>query len=238
MLLDNCCWLAICHAKAGQTAKAEQAARDCASVLATRLDWKNVNPEFTLENAARVIGVGHLLREAKQPTSALQMVRLAAALCSRLAADPSRDLSSFHDLGHQFTECSALANQLGEPALALEQAELARRTIEEWVRAAPDDPHGDNELNGAWERIGKASWSLGQRDQALAAFRESAAVQKRVFEREPSNHMIRVCLSQCYNRLAYYGSRQVTCANRPAQFWSARSCGRTTPTNCSKRPRT
>jgi tetratricopeptide (TPR) repeat protein len=206
LLMDDYCWLAICHAKAGQTTKAEQAAHVCASILATRLDCENVEAELTLENAARLIAVGHLLREARQSAAALQMVRLAAALCSRLAADPSHELSSLHDMGHQLTECSALANQLGEPALALEQAELARRTIEGWVRAAPDDPHGDNELNGAWERIGKARWSLGQRDQALAAFRESAAVQKRVFEREPSNHMIRVCLSQCYNRLAYYGS--------------------------------
>jgi serine/threonine protein kinase len=206
LLLKDYCWLAICHAKAGQTTKAEQAAHVCASLLATRLDSQNVKPELTLENADLLIAVGHLLREARQPAAALQMVRLAAALCSRLVADPSHELSSLHDMGHQLTECSALANQLGEPALALEQAELARRTIEGWVRAAPDDPHGDNELNGAWERIGKARWSLGQRDQALAAFRESAAVQKRVFEREPSNHIIRVCLSQCYNRLAYYGS--------------------------------
>jgi tetratricopeptide (TPR) repeat protein len=206
LLLDDYCWLALCHAKAGQMAKAEQAAHDCTSVLATRLDWESARPEFIVENAARLIGVGHLLRDAKQPAAALRLVRLAASLCSRLAADPSHELSSFHDLGHQLTECSALANQLGEPALALEQAELARRTIEGWVRAAPDDPRRDDGLNGAWERIGKARWSLGHRDQALAAFWESAAVQKRVFEREPSNHMIRVCLSQCYNRLAYYGS--------------------------------
>ena len=136
LLQDDCCWLALCHAKAGQTAKAEQAAHDCASVLATRLDWEKVKPEFTLENAARLIAVGHLLREARQPAAALQMVRLAAALCSRLAADPSHEQSSLHDMGHQLTECSALANQLGEPALALEQAELARRTIEGWVRCA------------------------------------------------------------------------------------------------------
>ncbi len=70
----------------------------------------------------------------------------------------------------------------------------------------PDDPRQNEWLSYAWERIGKARWRLGQRDQAMAAFRESAAIQKPVFERNPSNYVNRVRLSQCYNRLVYYGS--------------------------------
>jgi hypothetical protein len=79
--------------------------------------------------------------------------------------------------------------------------------MEAWIRARPDDPRRDDWLSCAWERIGKARWSLGQRDQAMAAFRESATIQKPVFERDPSSLMNRARLSQCYNRLIYYGSQ-------------------------------
>jgi tetratricopeptide (TPR) repeat protein len=103
-------------------------------------------------------------------------------------------------------ECSALANQLGEPNLALEQAELGRQTIEAWARAAPDDPRRNDWLSYAWERIGKARWRLGQRDQAMAAFLESAGIQKSVVEHNPSGYVNRIRLRQCYNRLVYYGS--------------------------------
>jgi len=206
LLLENCCCLALCHAKAGETAKAEQAAHDCAGILAMLPDGVQAKPEFTLEHAGKLLQVGGQLREARQPAAALRLTRQAAALFSKLAVDPLRDPRVFHALGPLFLRCSALANQLGEPTLALEQAEMARRTIEAWVRATPDDPRRDDWLSYAWERIGKARWSLGQRDQAMAAFRESAAIQKPVFERDPSIYLNRVRLSKCYNRLVFYGS--------------------------------
>ncbi|HEV3298090.1 MAG TPA: serine/threonine-protein kinase [Planctomycetaceae bacterium] len=206
LLLENDCCLALCHAKAGETAKAEQSAQVCAGILAMLPDGAQAKPEFTLEHTVKLLAVGQQLREARQPAAALRLTRQAAALCSKLAVDPMHDPSSFRAVGNKLLECSTLANQLGEPTLALEQAELARRTIEAWMRAAPHDPQRDNGLSYAWERIGKARWSLGQRDQAMAAFRESAAIQKPFFERNPSSYVNRVRLSQCYNRLVYYGS--------------------------------
>jgi hypothetical protein len=206
LLLENGCCVALCHAKAGETAKAEQAAHDCVVILAMPPDGAQAKPEFIPKHATKLLVVAQQLRGAKQPAAALLLTRQAAALCSQFAVDPLHDLRSFRAVGNKLLECSTLANQLGEPNLALEQAELARRTIEAWMRAAPDDPQRDNGLSYALERIGKARWSLGQRNQAVAAFRESAAIQKPVFERNPSSYVNRVRLSQCYNRLVYYGS--------------------------------
>ncbi len=206
LLLEDYCSRALCHAKAGQTEKAEQAALECAEVLAMRLDGEHGKPEIRKEHAIKLITFSHLLQEAKQRPAALRLARQAAALCSQLALDLSQDAGARRDLVNILVDSSALANQLGDPALALEQAELARGIIETWMRTAFDDPHKDEGLAGAWERIAKARWSLGRQDQALAAFRESAAIQKRIFEREPSHYVNRVSLSQCYNRLVHYDS--------------------------------
>jgi hypothetical protein len=84
---------------------------------------------------------------------------------------------------------------------------LARRVIEEEIRIAPDGLRHDDLLSSAWERIAKAHWSLGQSDQALAALRESVAIQKQLFEREPTNDTYRASLSRCYDRSVFYGSQ-------------------------------
>ena len=62
-------------------------------------------------------------------------------------------------------------------------------------------------LTCAWQRIAKAHWGLGERDQALAAFREAAVIDKRLFERQPSSHFYHACLSKSYDRLVFYGSQ-------------------------------
>ncbi len=58
------------------------------------------------------------------------------------------------------------------------------------------------DLSDAWQRIAKARWQLGQREQALAAFRESAAAMQEAFEQAPSVPAYRVGLSRCCDRLA------------------------------------
>jgi hypothetical protein len=108
--------------------------------------------------------------------------------------------------GRQRFECSALANRLGDPALALAQAELSKHALEGWIANVPDSSRHEDMLSAAWERLAKAHWSLGERNQALAAFREFAAVRKRLFEREPSDQY-RLWLTKCYNELVFYGSR-------------------------------
>jgi hypothetical protein len=104
-------------------------------------------------------------------------------------------------------DCSALANQLGDGHLSLEQAELARRTLEELICCAPARDQEQFQLSAAWMRIAKAHWTLGDLDKAWAALLQSTAVQRRLFEREPSNPSYRAWLSQCYDRLVFYGSR-------------------------------
>jgi tetratricopeptide (TPR) repeat protein len=175
-------------------------------LLATPLDAEGIEPEFAVEHATTLLAAGQLLREAKQPAAALRLAHQAAAVSSQLAVYPSHRLGLLCDLVHTLTNCSALANQLGEPALALQQAELGRRTVEELIRRAPDGGRYEDALCGMWTWIAKARWNLGERDQAIAAFREAAAIRKRVFERDPSNHTCLAPLSKCYNRLAFYSS--------------------------------
>jgi tetratricopeptide (TPR) repeat protein len=206
LLVQNYCCLALCHAEAGQVAKAAQVSNDCLSYIATSPHGERAGSGVAIGEASTLVSFGHRLREARQPDAALRIVRTAAAICSQVAQDPSRDPHSLLELGHALTECSGLANQLGQFELALEQAELARRITDEWMRTAPDDPWREEWLGEAWMRVAKARWGLGRHDDAFAAFRESAALKQRVFQREPSNHSYRERLSQCYDRLVFYGA--------------------------------
>jgi tetratricopeptide (TPR) repeat protein len=206
LLLEDYCCLALCHGKAGQTAQANQASLDCVFLLTTPLDMERIEPESILKHARTLLDFGQLLREANQPAAALRLARQAAALSSQLAVSPAHDPGFLYNLGESLKVCSALANQLAEPALSLQQAELGRSTIETLNRVTPDGYRGQESLSTAWERIAKARWSLGDRDQALAAFRESAAIQKRYLAKEPSNHSCRVSASKFYDRLVFFGS--------------------------------
>jgi tetratricopeptide (TPR) repeat protein len=207
LLLKNYCCLAQCHVKAGQAAKAVEASNDCLKLIATPLDKEGLELRVVLEHVRNLTDIAYHLRDAGQTDAARKVARQAAAICSELARDPSPDVGFFHDFGVALAGSSALANQLGETALALQQAELCQRAYEEWLRRAPVGQRHDDVLGGASMRIGKAHWSAGHRDKALAALRESAAIYKRIFERDPSNHVSRVALSQSYDRLVFYASR-------------------------------
>jgi tetratricopeptide (TPR) repeat protein len=206
LLKDDCC-LALCHVKAGQPSKAVEASNDCLNLIATPLNREGLELGTVLEHLKTLEGVAHRLREAGQTDAARKVTRQVAALCSELARDPSPDVGLFHDLGDVAVNCSGLASQLGEPALALQQAELGRRAYEEWLRRTPDGQRRHDVLGVAWMRIGKAQWSAGHYESALTALRESAANYKRIFEQDPSERLQRVCLSQAYDRLVFYGSR-------------------------------
>jgi tetratricopeptide (TPR) repeat protein len=208
LLLEDYCCLALCHAKAGQTAKAEQVSNDRISRLTPPLDTQRVQTELVLDHVLTLLSAGQLLSEARQSGAALRLIRQGAALCSQLADHRSHDQAFLYRLGDTLVNCSAMANRLGEPALALEQAELGRRALEAWMEMenAPESGRHEDMLSSVWERLGKARWGLGQRDQALAAFRKFAAARRRLFEREPSNEH-RQWLTKCYNELVFYGSR-------------------------------
>ena len=51
-------------------------------------------------------------------------------------------------------------------------------------------------------RIAKVRWDLGQADESLAAFRESARIQRQLFEADSSSAYHRYNLDRCYGRLA------------------------------------
>jgi tetratricopeptide (TPR) repeat protein len=209
LLLEDYCCLALCYGKTGQTTRAVQAANDCLSVLTRTFDVERIEPVTALQHAKTLIEIGQLLREARQPAAALRLARQAAALSSEFAVYPSHDPGFLHHVNYvseTLINCSTLANQLGEPALSLQQAELARRTLAEWMHTASDRLWHEDRLSVCWMRIAKARWGLGEHDQALAAFRESAAIEKRVFERD-HGHLYRVNLDNCYSRLVFYGSR-------------------------------
>ena len=206
LLLEDYCYLALCHVNARQTAKATQISNDFVATLTPPLDTERVDPGFALEHARVLLSVGQLLREAQQSAAARRLAQQAADLCAKLAVYPPRDPAFLFTLAYTSMHCSALLNQLEQPALALEQAELARATIEKWIRSSPEVVGREDSLRDAWERIAKARWGLGQRDQALAAFRESMAIQKRCFAREPSDIAGRAILSRCCDKVAYYSS--------------------------------
>jgi tetratricopeptide (TPR) repeat protein len=207
LLLKDYCYLALCHAKARETAKAQQVANDQVSALTSPVDLVRVEAGTALEHALMLLAASQLLREAKLSAAALRLANQAATVGSQLAACPSHNLGFLDRLGFILTNCSALANQLGEPRLSLQQAELGRRVFEELVHSAPDRRRDGESLSSTWMRIAKAHWSLGERDQALAAFRQSAALNRRNFDREPSNRFYRAWLSRSYDRLILYGAK-------------------------------
>lgn len=206
-LLDNYCCLALCHAKVGQRLKAEQIANEKVAALATPLDLRQIEPRDGLNYAAMLMSIAQLLRGAEQPAAALRLTRQVAELCTRVSINSSHDLAFLSLLANTAAHCSAHANRLGEPRLALQQAELSRRATEDWVQGRRDACWCGDMLSKAWQRIGKARWSLGEREQALAAFGQAAAASKQLFEREPANNSYRGLLSSGYDRLVFYGSR-------------------------------
>jgi hypothetical protein len=206
-LLDNYCCLALCHAKVGQKPKAEQIASEKVAALATPLNLRQIEPRDALKYAAMLMSITQLLREAEQPAAALRLTRQVGELCTRVSMTSSHDLAFLSLLAETAARCSTHANGLGEPRLALQQAELSRRATEDWVQGRQDACSCGDMLSKAWQRIGKARWSVGEREQAVAAFGHAAAASKQLFDREPANHSYRALLSSSYDRLVFYGSR-------------------------------
>jgi hypothetical protein len=147
-----------------------------------------------------------LLRE-EDPSAALAFVRETAAVPAKYADAAWGTPALCVHLAGKFMTMSTLLWRLGDYADALRLAEQARHLCEELRRAAPNVPGYGEALSYAWERIAKARWALGRRDEALAAFRESATIQRQVFEQERSVHVYRVSLSRCYDKLAYWGEQ-------------------------------
>jgi serine/threonine protein kinase/tetratricopeptide (TPR) repeat protein len=201
-VLENYCCLAACHSKTGHSREAEQTCKDYVRPLVTALVDERDDPERAISLAPTLRQLASALWEAKLDATALSFARQAATFTSRYAALPSRDLGFIDHLAWESLNTSAVLNQLADPAGALQQAEQGRRLFEVAYRLAPD-PWRRFCITDAWTRIGKARWRLGQADGALAAFRQSAAVQREVFEQGPVRGN-RVELARCYSRLAHW----------------------------------
>jgi tetratricopeptide (TPR) repeat protein len=203
-LLETYCSLAVCHWKAGQAALAEHTFRDQVRPLAALESKHPTEWRQSFIALHSLVLAADLLQETKHP-AAVAILREAAALAEQYVDTPSRDLEFCQVLAGQLLGISSSLCRAGDPAEALRLAEQARRLYVGLRRAAPDvRPYG-NDLSNAWERIAKARWDLGLADEALAAFRESAAVQRQVVTQSPSNREYRVRLSRCYDRLAHWG---------------------------------
>jgi hypothetical protein len=195
--------LAICHWQAGDKALAEK-------VLAEQLRppegpprdlWADQRQELYLLDTLTYIA--SLQWQAKHP-HALVLAREAAALADRYADRPFRDAELSEGVAIRSLKVAAILNQLHQPAESLRQAEQSRRLFAGLRTSAPNVARHGQWLSTAWERIGKARWELGQADEALAGFRESAAVQRQVVEQAPQVPDHRMRLGRCYGRLAYW----------------------------------
>jgi serine/threonine protein kinase/tetratricopeptide (TPR) repeat protein len=195
-------YLAACHWKADRTAQAEAVFDNQVQPLLAQIsqhpaDWRG-GALANLQDAARWVW------QVKRP-AAVQMAQAAAALAEKYADDLLHDPEFCEYLASASLSISILLNQLGRPAESVRVAEQARRLYTGLNRAAPDVLYYGLCLSSAWERIGKARSALGQGDEALAAFRQSAAVQRRVVEQAPSIPAYRRVLSRCYDRLVHWG---------------------------------
>ena len=201
--MDTYCCLAVCHWGAGQKAQAEQTFEQrvqpfVAESLANGIEsWQGI---LCLQ---RLVRAGDMLQDAKP--AALMVARQAAMLAERLADSPTGDMAFCEGLTGSLLSASALLCRLGDPETALGLAERARSLSTGLRHAAPTAPHYGHELSDAWQRIGKARWELGRREEALAAFRESAVVERQILDQAPSVRVYRVRLNRCYDRLANYG---------------------------------
>jgi tRNA A-37 threonylcarbamoyl transferase component Bud32 len=206
-LLEDYCGLAVCHSKVDRNADAAKVIQDDLEPLIAALSGEHADPASRVVLLQSMSLAGNLLWQGQQPAAALAIDRQAAALTIKYAANSLPDPGLLSGLGGLAMNLSANLNQLGDAALALRMAELGRNLVQEASRVAPEGDGFDHDLCSAWERIAKAHWSLHAHDQALAAFRESAALEKRFFERDPSSRAARKSLSRCYDRLVDYSCR-------------------------------
>lgn len=206
-ILESYCTLILCHSKVGRSDASKRILEDNVLPMTQFALDKGVDSALALSLANFLSNAAAQLRDANDKADALLIARQAKALIATNANWPSRDPRFLRSLGGSAILASGLLNQLGDPSAALEQAELALHAFEKLRRAAPHEPDHESLLHDAWQRIGKARWDLGRRNEALAAFRESTSLEKVLFERHPSNRVSRVALSKCYDRLLHFASQ-------------------------------
>jgi tetratricopeptide (TPR) repeat protein len=205
VLPEAYCSLAVCHWKAGREGQAEQVLQEYARLLVTRASQRSGNPQPGMIVVGSLWHAAESLEQAKLIPACLVIAQQMAHLLDLCADVQLHDWALSEDIAERTVQVSALLCRLGRPAEALHQAEQSRRRFAGLRGAAPEVPQYGYGLSNAWERIAKARWELGQRDEALAAFRESAAVEREVVAQAPSVPLYRDRLGRCYQRLTHWG---------------------------------
>jgi hypothetical protein len=195
--------LALCHWKAGQAVLAEKCYQANLGPGKGSTSLPD-DPSKTVRSLDNLLRMASALRELNQAAAGLEFAHEAADLLRRLHAAPIRAGQSRDWLAEQLVNLAALLNQLGQPEESLVYAKQGLHLCEQLVREAPEQIRFGMSLSSAWERVAKARWVLGQADEALAAFRESAAAQRRVLDLSPADYANRLRLSHCYGRIAYW----------------------------------
>jgi len=151
-------------------------------------------------------GLANVLCEAKLNAAGLPIARKGAALNSSYAGFPTRDLGFNLALAANAEHLAGVLHHLRDLSPSLQQANLARRLYEQATAADPGNAHWRIGLTMMWARIAKVRWDLGQADESLAAFRESARIQRQLFEANSSSAYHRYNLDRCYGRLAHWST--------------------------------
>ncbi len=102
---------------------------------------------------------------------------------------------------------AATLNQLGDNPRAMEQVELARQIYSDLLQPDPNNSRHLLHLGNVWERIGKIRWKLDQRMGAIAAIEQSAAFERRAFDRDFSNVSTKVALNKAYDRIVSWAGQ-------------------------------
>ncbi len=121
-----------------------------------------------------------------QPDAALAAAREASAILDRYHRDTSLDPSSRLWIALYSIEVGVRLRKGGAVAEALRLLEPTKRTLQELVREAPQDPDLFVNLGESWYQIGKAHWDLDQVEETLDACRHALEAQREAAKLAPS----------------------------------------------------
>jgi hypothetical protein len=147
-----------------------------------------------------------VLLAGKQPQLALPLARAAASLNARYQSSAALEPEFQKRLGEHFISTAVELTELKEWDAALEQAELARRALEDYARAVPGAVDAEQALADLWHRLGKAQWGAGRHETAVSALRQSNRLEKQLFANKPSQES-HLRLSKSLDRLYYFASQ-------------------------------
>jgi tRNA A-37 threonylcarbamoyl transferase component Bud32/tetratricopeptide (TPR) repeat protein len=204
------------HVKMGQEQRARQIYVEHIEPVMHLVTDDTTEPVEMLEVTGALMGTADQLKQTHQWGASLSMLREAAAIHSRVAKLSAKEPSLLSSLAHRAIGCAVLFHEFGDCQAALKQAEFARGIVLDYGRVTSDEFGRDESLAMLGERIGKIRWTLGEHKQALAAFQESSAISRRLFEQNPADSTRRYRLRRSYDRLYYYAAESADCQTAAA----------------------